>query len=104
MNPPTGAGATQFHFIIQILLMFVIFYIFLIRPQQKRQRQHEEMVKNLAKNDEVITSGGIHGTVVALKEKSILLRIAEDVKIEVERSAITQVLKSRTGEPTTERS
>ena len=104
MNSPTGAGAAQFHFIIQILLMFVIFYIFLIRPQQKRQRQHEEMVKNLAKNDEVITSGGIHGTVVALKEKSILLRIAEDVKIEVERSAITQVLKSRTGEPTTERS
>ena len=80
------------------VLMFVIFYFLLIRPQQQKQKEHEQMVKSLAKNDEVITSGGLHGTVVGLKDSSVLLRIAENVKVEVERSAVTQVLKSRTVE------
>jgi len=83
-----------------LILMFVIFYFLLIRPQQKRQKEHEAMVKNLAKNDEVITSGGLHGTVVGLKEKSVLVRIAENVKVEVERSAISHVAKSREGQTT----
>ncbi|MBI4436802.1 MAG: preprotein translocase subunit YajC [Candidatus Omnitrophica bacterium] len=81
-----------------ILLMFLVFYFLLIRPQQKQQARHQEMIKNLSKNDEVVTSGGIHGTVVGLKEESVLLRVAENVKIEVERSAITKVQKSRTEE------
>ena len=85
------------HF-MPILIMFAIFYFLLIRPQQKQQKEHREMVKNLSKNDEVITSGGLHGTVVVLKEKSILLRIAENVKVEVERSAVSQVVKSRAEE------
>ena len=78
--------------------MFLVFYFILIRPQKKQQAQHEQMIKNLNKNDEVVTSGGIHGTVVGLKEGSILLRIAENVKIEVDRSAIAKVQKSRVEE------
>ena len=81
-----------------IFLMFIIFYFLLIRPQQQKQKEHEQRVKNLAKNDEVITSGGLHGTIVGLKEKSVLLRIAENVKVEVERSAVTEVVKSRVEE------
>jgi len=78
-----------------IILMFLIFYFILIRPQKKRQMEHEKVIQNLSKNDEVVTGGGLHGTVVGLKEKSVLLRIAENVKVEVERSAISRVEKSR---------
>ena len=81
--------------LVPIFLMFAIFYFLLIRPQQQKQKEHEQRVKTLAKNDEVITSGGLHGTIVGLKEKSVLLRIAENVKVEVERSAISEVVKSR---------
>ena len=93
----SGAPGPLTH-MVPILLMFVIFYFLLIQPQQKKQKEHEQRVKNLAKNDEVITSGGLHGTIVGLKEKSILLRIAENVRVEVERSAVTEVVKSRTEE------
>ena len=89
---PQGAPGPLTH-MIPFILMFVIFYFLLIRPQQQKQKEQERMVKNLAKNDEVITSGGLHGTVVGLKESSILLRIAENVKVEVERSAVTQVVR-----------
>ncbi len=77
-----------------IILMFLIFYFILIRPQRKRQSEHDKMIQNLKKNDEVVTGGGLHGTVVGLKEKSVLLRIAEDVKVEVERNAIARLEKS----------
>ena len=82
--------------------MFLVFYFILIRPQQKQKTEHEQMIKHLNKNDEVVTNGGIYGTVVGLKEGSVLLRIAENVKIEVERSAIARVQKSRTDEQETE--
>ena len=78
-----------------IFLMFLIFYFILIRPQRRRQKEHEATIQNLKKNDEVVTGGGIYGTVVGLKEKSVLLRVADNVKIEVERSAIARVEKSR---------
>ena len=94
-GPPGGALAGM----MPILLMFGIFYFLLIRPQQKRQKEHEAMVKNLAKNDEVVTNGGLHGTVVGLKESSVLLRIAENVRVELQRSAVSKVVKSRTEEP-----
>ena len=93
-TPQAGPGPLAH--MVPILLMFVIFYFLLIRPQQQKQKEHEQLVKALAKNDEVITSGGLHGTVVGLKENSVLLRIAENVKVEVERSAVAQVVKSRT--------
>ena len=93
-----GEGPPPFLSFLPFVLMFFVFYFILIRPQQKQQKQHEEMVRNLGKNDEVVTTGGIHGTVVGLKERSILLRIAENVKIEVDRSAVTKVEKSRSEE------
>ena len=80
---------------LPIILMFLVFYFILIRPQKRRQKEHEHMIQNLNKNDEVVTSGGIHGTVVGLKDGSVVLRVADNVKIEVERHAITKVQKSR---------
>jgi len=67
----------------------------LIRPQQKKQKDHAQMVAKLDKNDEVITTGGIHATVISVGEKTAILRIADNVKVEIEKSSITQVKKSR---------
>ena len=83
---------------LPLILIFVVFYFLMIRPQQKQKKEHEEMLRNLAKNDEVITSGGIHGTIVNVKEASVVLRIDENTKIEVEKYAIAFTTKKRTGE------
>jgi preprotein translocase subunit YajC len=72
-------------------IMFAIFYLIVFRPQAKAQKQHAQMLKNLKKNDEVVTSGGLIGTVVNVKPDAITLRIDDNVRVEVERSAITRV-------------
>ena len=75
-----------------LLLIFVVFYFLLIRPQQKKQRtaqkEREQMLSALKSGDKVVTSGGIYGTVVAVRESTVQLRIAQSVSIEVLRSAI----------------
>lgn len=88
-------GPPSFLSFVPLLFMFLIFYFILIRPQRRKQTEQETMIKNLGKNDEVVTTGGLHGTVVGLKEKTVLLRVAENVKVEVDRSAISRVQKSR---------
>ena len=78
--------------IVPLILIFGIFYLILIRPQQKKMRKHQNMLNNLSKGDDVVTEGGIHGTVIGLKENIVVLRVAkvreEDVKIEVSRARI----------------
>ncbi len=80
---------------LPIIVVFVVFYFLLIRPQQKRQKDHAQMLSKLDKNDEILTAGGIYGTVVAVNDKKITLRIADNVKVDVEKSYVTQVTKSR---------
>jgi preprotein translocase subunit YajC len=75
--------------------MFGVFYFLVIKPQQKRQKEHEEMLKKINKNDEVVTGGGIHATVVNVKEKTFILRIDDNAKMEVDKSSIAYVKKSR---------
>lgn len=80
---------------LPLILMFVVFYFLLIQPQQKRQKEHAEMVKNLKKGDRVATTGGIIGTVHTLQDDYLVLRVGDqDTKIEVLRSAIQEVRKS----------
>ena len=74
-------------------VMFVIFYILVFRPQAKTRKEHDQMLKNLKKHDEVVTTGGMFGTVVNLKPESVTLRVDENVRIKVERSAITRLVK-----------
>jgi preprotein translocase subunit YajC len=74
------------------VLVFVIFYFLLIRPQQKKAKDHQEMVKKLKKNDEVMTSGGIYGKVVALADNVATLEVAPNVKIRVNRLQISEVV------------
>ena len=80
---------------LPLVFLFIIFYFLLIRPQQKKQKEHADMVSKIDKNDEVITVGGVHATVVSVGDKTAILRIADNVKIEIEKSSITQVTKKR---------
>ena len=86
-----GQGITQF---IPLILIFIIFYFFLIRPQQKRVKDHKVMVDSLKRGDEIITSGGIIGTVDrVLEDDRIEVLIGENTKVQIIRSTITSLLK-----------
>ena len=87
--------ANPIHFVIQIGLIFFIFYFLLIRPQKKKQTEHKNMLANLKKNDGIITSGGIHGVVVNVKDNTAVVRIDDNVKIEVQKDSISLVKKSQ---------
>ena len=80
-----------------IAMMFLIFYVLVLRPQNKIRKDHETMVKNLKKHDEVVTTGGMFGTVVNVRPESITLRVDESVRIEVEPSAIGRLVKAPKG-------
>jgi preprotein translocase subunit YajC len=79
--------------LVPLILIFGIFYFMLIRPQRQKEKEHQLMLKNINKNDDVVTSGGIHGTVVNVKEKTITLRVDENVKIELEKNCVALVKK-----------
>tara|TARA_Y100000766_G_C18325635_1_gene327673 strand:+ start:51 stop:335 length:285 start_codon:yes stop_codon:yes gene_type:complete len=86
-----GQGFAQF---IPLILIFVIFYFFLIRPQQKRVKDHKAMVESLKRGDEVITSGGIIGIIDrVMDDDRIEIIISGDVKVQVIKSTITSLLK-----------
>ena len=74
-----------------IVFIFIIFYFLLIRPQKKVQDEHKKMIAALKKNDEVVTSGGIHGTIMNVKEAAVTLKIDDNVKIDVEKSCIARI-------------
>jgi preprotein translocase subunit YajC len=96
MTPEAAAPSPIIQFLPMVLL-FVIFYFLLIRPQQQKQKTHNQMLAKLEKNDEVITAGGVHAVVVSVGEKTATLRIAENVKIEIEKASIQQVTKKSKG-------
>ena len=101
--PPAGHDANPTGQMLQMFGMFaimgVMFYFLLIRPQQKQRKEHENLLKNLKTGDRVLTSGGIYGIVANVKEKTVLVKIADNVKVEIIKSGITTVLpKSVDGE------
>lgn len=77
-----------------IILIFVIFYFMVIRPQKNKEKEHQGMLNKLNKNDDVVTSSGIHGTIINVKGKTVILRVDENVKMEVERNCIAYVKKN----------
>ncbi len=79
--------------VLQFLPIVAIFYLLLIRPQQQKQKKLDQMLKELKKGDRVVTSGGIICTVTGIDDAKAVLRVADDVKIEFAKSAITQVLE-----------
>ena len=74
--------------IIMLVIMFAIFYLLLIRPQQKRAKQHKELVENLKSGDQVVTAGGLHGKIVAVQDDIITLEVASNVRIKINRPSI----------------
>ena len=87
-----GGGGSLVSTLIMFGAIFAIFYFMIIRPQQKRAKEREKLLSNVEKGDKIITSGGVHATVVGLEEKSVLVEIAPNVKIKIERSAIGSVV------------
>jgi preprotein translocase subunit YajC len=79
-----------------LIVIFAVFYFVLIRPQQQKAKEHRVMLANLKKNDEVITSGGIFGKVVALNDKVVTLEIAPNIRVRVDRPQITSLAKPGT--------
>src|SRR3989338_6135763 len=74
--------------LLPIFFIFGIFYFLLIRPQKKQQKEHRKMLEGLKKNDEVVTTGGVHGVVVNVKDATFVVKIDDNAKIEVEKSAV----------------
>jgi len=93
MAPQGGDGGGS---MISTLLMFgliiVIFYFMIIRPQSKRQKERQKMLEAMKKGDKVVTSGGIHGKIIAMEDKTVLLEIADNIKVKVEKSAVSAVV------------
>ena len=84
-------GAGGFSFLLPMILIFGVFYLLLIRPQQKKQKQLQETISQLKAGDKVVTTGGIVGVITAVRETSFLIRSAEKTILEIARTAVAGV-------------
>ena len=105
MGPPPGTEQDPKAGILNMVVMFavlgVMFYFLLIRPQQKQRKEQENLLKNIKTGDKVLMNSGIYGIVSNVKEKTLMVKIADNVKVEVLKSAVTSVVqKSIEAEPT----
>jgi len=89
---PGAGGPGPLVTILPFILIFVIMYFMVIRPQQKKAKEHQEMLNKLKRNDEVMTSGGIYGKVIDLKETVVTVEVAPNVRVRVHRPQISAVL------------
>ena len=96
--PAAAASSTESTLLsmLPLVLMFVVLYFIMIRPQMKRQKEHKAMIEAIAKGDEVVTAGGLLGKVNKLGESYVALEVAGNVEVQVQRTAITQVLPKGT--------
>lgn len=89
----TGGGqASWYSTLVPLLVIFAIFYFLMIRPQQKQQKKHREMLSAMRKGDKVITRGGMHGTIYGIADNIVTLEVAENVKIKFSREAVAAVI------------
>ena len=84
-----GEGGFNWTIIIFLGLMFVVFYFFMIRPQRKRQKEHQEMIQEMKRGDKAVTAGGIYGVVDTISEDSIVLKVESGAMIRVDKSYVT---------------
>lgn len=96
--PSASATGSLIGSFLPIVLIFVVFYFFLIRPQNKKQKETEKMIAALKKGDKVVTIGGIHGVVATTKENTIIVKVEDGAKIEFNRSAIATVIADKVEE------
>jgi len=88
MPPEEGEGGFDWTIIIFLLLIFGVFYFLIIRPQRRRQKQHDELMQELKRGDKVITTGGIYGVVESLSDESVVLKIESGATIRVARGSV----------------
>lgn len=81
-------------FIVPMALIFVMMYFVMIRPQKKRQQEQQRLMSALKTGDRVVTNAGIHGLISNVKDSTVIVKVADNVKIEMEKSAITTVMKA----------
>lgn len=97
MNPiflqqAPGGLESMLSSIVPFLLIIVIFYFLILRPQQKRQKERSKLLESLKRGDKIVTAGGVYGTIEAIEDKTILVKIAENVKVKMDRTAITTII------------
>ncbi|TMI84666.1 MAG: preprotein translocase subunit YajC [Bacillati bacterium ANGP1] len=85
--------ATEVQALLPLLVVFAVFYAFLIRPQQKQQKRHREMLGRLKKGDRVLTRGGLYGVVMEVKDNDLMLELAQNVRVRADRSAVQALVK-----------
>jgi preprotein translocase subunit YajC len=90
-SPVGGIG-----FFVPFIFIFIIMYFVMIRPQKKRQEQQQKLIASIKTGDRVVTNAGIHGLISNVKDTTVIVKVADNVKIEMEKSAITTVLKPET--------
>lgn len=93
---PAAASSPGLLEFVPLLLIFVVFYFLLIRPQMKRAKEHRKMTETLAKNDEVVTSGGLLGKITRVEESFVMLEIAQGVEVKVQRNAVSALMPKGT--------
>lgn len=89
------SGGGQYMFFVTLGLVFLIFYFLLIRPQRKEQKEREALIATVKKGDKIITIGGLHGMVTLTKDRTVVMKVDENCKIEISRSAIATVLREK---------
>jgi len=92
-SSPAGPGGGLLS-LLPFVFIFVIMYYVMLRPQMKRQKEQARLVSALKTGDRVVTSSGIHGLISNVKDKTVIVKIADNVKIEMEKTAVTNVVKS----------
>ena len=92
-SPASMPGGGIGSFFVPLIFIFIIMYFVMIRPQKKRQEQQQKLIGSLKTGDRVVTNAGIHGLISNVKETTVLVKVADNVKIEIDKSAVTNVLK-----------
>ncbi|GAB4166006.1 MAG: preprotein translocase subunit YajC [Planctomycetota bacterium] len=90
---PSGSGGLV-QMILFILPIFVLFWLFIIRPEKKRKQEHEQMIANLKKGDEVLTIGGIFGTIVEVRDDKIILEIADKTRVKITPGSVSSLIEA----------
>jgi len=101
MSPPSdgeGGGGSMVSTLIFFGLIFVIFYFMILRPQQKRTKDRQKMLESVKKGDRVVTSGGMHGKVINVDDKTLLVEVGDNIKLKFDRSAVTAVTRESSSE------
>jgi len=95
---PSQGGGTGMVFLVEMLVIFAIFYFLLIRPQSKERERHKKMLEAIKKGDDIVTNGGIIGRVVHIEENRLTVRTGENTRVTVERGRVAQVLEGKGGQ------